>query len=857
MRFTLKFIFFGALAICLPFLSVAQNVSVTFKVDMSQQTISSNGVHIAGNFQALAGFGADWNPASTALTDLNGDLVFEVTVIIPAGNYEYKFVNGNTWSGGEIPPAACTVGSNHNRLVIVGNNDLSLTPVLFNSCNGELRFAVDMRNQQVPPEGVHVMGTFQTSAGFTANWDPSSVVMTDLNHDSIYDLNLPVQAGQYEYLYVNGNSVAGKETPPAQCSTVNNEGNSVRTTTIGTENDTLPAYRFGSCETTNPAISTNYKTYWWNDAVFYEIFVRSFYDSNNDGIGDFRGIINKLDWLNDGDSTTSTDLGITAMWLMPFMKSPSYHGYDVTDYYATNPDYGTMADFQELVTKAHEHGIRVIIDFVMNHTSDQHPWFTQSANNQNGYRDWYIWSATNPGYLGPWGQTVWDFKNNAYYYALFNSGMPDLNYRNPAVKAEMFNATNFWLGKGIDGFRLDAIKYLIEDSIVQQNTPETLDLLKQFNTVYKTTSPNAFSVGEVWDPTAVIIPYVQENRLDACFEFTLAGAVVGAVNSGNPSAVQAQLNVIQQSYPILQYGTFLTNHDQDRVFSQLGTNQEKMKQASSVYLTLPGIPFIYYGEEVGMTGSGADENKRRPMQWTPGTYSGFSTHAPWIAVGNNYVTNNVETMTQDQSSLLNHYKKLIRIRNQQPALRRGYLLNASVSDTNVLGYTRIYGNSEIIVLSNFGTASSNPSVSIAISSINPGTYYVTELYSGLSMGTLTIGPNGGFSGWNSPGSTLPSRQTWILSLSSSPGSISERSPDDFGLLLYPNPATNQVQVKLNRSAPAKGMAEVFTTSGTCIYQLPFTGNQTIISTADFPAGAYFVKVSAGGKSMIRQLVVMK
>ena len=229
----------------------------------------------------------------------------------------------------------------------------------------------------------------------------------------------------------------------------------------GNENDTLAVYRYGSYDISNKAISTNYQTYWWNDAVFYEIFVRSFYDSNNDGIGDFRGIIDKLDYLNDGDSATTTDLGVTALWLMPMMKSPSYHGYDVSDYYSTNPQYGTMADFEELVTKAHAHGIKVIIDFVMNHTSDQIPWFTQSANNQNNYRDWYIWSPTNPGYTGPWGQTVWNYKNSAYYYAMFYSGMPDLNYRNPAVKTEMFNATNFWLGKGIDGFRLDAVKYLI------------------------------------------------------------------------------------------------------------------------------------------------------------------------------------------------------------------------------------------------------------------------------------------------------------------------------------------------------------------------------------------------------------
>jgi alpha-amylase len=540
------------------------------------------------------------------------------------------------------------------------------------------------------------------------------------------------------------------------------------------------------------------------------------------------------------------------------MKSPSYHGYDVSDYYSTNPDYGSMADFQELVTKAHAHGIKVIIDFVMNHTSDQHPWFTQSANNQNGYRDWYIWSATNPGYLGPWGQTVWNYKNNSYYYALFYSGMPDLNYRNPAVKTEMFNVTNFWLGKGIDGFRLDAIKYLIEDSIVQQNTPETLDLLTQFNTVYKSANPDAFSVGEVWDPTTVIIPYVQENRLDACFEFTLAGSIVGAVNSGNPSSIKDQLNIIQSSYPILQYGTFLTNHDMDRVFTQLETNQNKMKQAAFVYLTLPGIPFIYYGEEVGMIGSGADENKRRPMQWTDGAYAGFSTHVPWIGVGNNYLTNNVSTMTQDQGSLLTHYKKLIRIRNEHAALRRGYLLNVNCTDINVLSYARIYEDNAVVILSNFGSQLSTPSITLPVSSLPAGTYYVTELYGGISMGTLTIDSNGGFSSWHPTDDSLAGRDTWILLISSrNPGSVSEISTTEIGMTLVPNPATLQVQVNLYQPLHENYLAEVFTSSGSCIYQVQFTGDQITISTLGLPAGVYFVKISCGGKSRLCPLIVMK
>ena len=487
-----------------------QNVSLTLQVDMSQQTISSQGIHVAGNFQSEAGFGNDWDPAATPMTDPDGDQIYHITLQIPSGTYEYKFINGNAWGSDESPPAACSVSSNNNRFVIVPNSDLVLPPVGFNAC---------------------------------------------LSYD--------------------------------------------------------------------PSISTNYQTYWWNDAVFYEIFVRSFYDSDNDGIGDFRGIIEKLDYLNDGDPNTDTDLGITGIWLMPMMESPSYHGYDITDYFATEPDYGTMADFEALLEAAHARGIKVIIDFVMNHTSDQHPWFTRSANAESDFRDWYIWSDNNPGFNGPWGQNVWHSRNNDYYYGLFWGGMPDLNYSHPPVKEAMFEITEFWLDKGVDGFRLDAIKYLDEDGTILENTPETFTLLEDFNTVYKTANPEAFTVGEVWSNTTSIIPFVQNDRLDICFDFDLAGAIINAVNGNNPATIQNQFNVLQLAYPKLQYATFLTNHDIDRVFSQLGNSEARMKLAASLYLSMPGIPFIYYGEELGMTGTGNHENIRRPMQWSAGANGGF------------------------------------------------------------------------------------------------------------------------------------------------------------------------------------------------------------------------------------------
>ena len=211
---------------------------------------------------------------------------------------------------------------------------------------------------------------------------------------------------------------------------------------------------------------------WWDDAVFYEIFVRSFYDSDGDGIGDLRGIIEKLDYLNDGNPNTTNDLGVTGLWLMPIFPSPSYHGYDVTDYRDINPDYGTMADFRALVEAAHARGIKVIIDFVGNHTSDQHPWFQSSAAN-TAKRDWYLWNTFKPDYRGPWGQEVWHERNNNYYYGIFWGGMPDLNYNTPAVTNEIKDIVRYWYNDiGVDGFRIDAVKHWIEGKPAR-NTPAT------------------------------------------------------------------------------------------------------------------------------------------------------------------------------------------------------------------------------------------------------------------------------------------------------------------------------------------------------------------------------------------------
>ena len=662
--------------------------NVTFRINMSAETVAPSGVHIAGTFQAAAGLGNDWNPASTLVQDLDGDKIYEITVQLPPGTYQYKFINGNAWGMDENPPVECSVGNNNNREMVVLNADIVLPAYPFNGCLSTLRFAVNMFNQTVSPEGVHVMGNFQQAAGYAQNWNPAATRLQDQNGDGTYELDLTVPFGQYQYVFVNGNTAADTEILPGNCSVLGNNGLQVRQVNFASDTDDPAVYCFNTCDVCHPSAVYEYDTKWWNDAVFYEVFVRSFYDQSGDGIGDFKGLTQKLDYLNDGNPDTHDDLGITGIWLMPMMKSPSYHGYDVADYYATEPDFGTMQDFEAFLAAAHARGIKVIIDLVMNHSSSQHPWFTQSANNQNGYRDWYVWADNNPGTIGPWGQTVWHPKNGDFYYGLFWDGMPDLNYTHPPVKEKMLDVVKFWLDKGVDGYRLDAIKYLVEDGPLLENTPQTYAFLEEFNDVYKAANPEAITVGEVWQSTQSIIPYIQNDRLDVCFEFGLAGAILDAVDNGNPESLENQLTTVQNSYPMLQYATFLTNHDIDRVFSTLDASADKMKLAASLYLTLPGIPFVYYGEEIGMTGTGDHLNIRRPMQWTDGSNAGFSATTPWQSIGSNYLLNNVQDMDANPASILRHYKKLISIRNEQEALRRGQTLLLDNNNAKVFSFAR-------------------------------------------------------------------------------------------------------------------------------------------------------------------------
>jgi len=574
-------------------------------------------------------------------------------------------------------------------------------------------------------------------------------------------------------------------------------------------------------------------TYWWNDAVFYEAFVRSFYDSSGDGIGDLKGLTEKLDYLDE--------LGVNAIWLMPVNPSPSYHGYDVTNYKDVQAAYGTKQQYIAFVDSAHKRGIKVIFDFVMNHSSSSHPWFVKSKANDPLYKDFYVWSPINPGNTGPWGQQVWYYYNSTmgYYYALFWSGMPDLNYNTQAVRDSMFSYAAFWLDSmHVDGFRLDAAPYLYEDGDRLYNCPQTLQFWQDFHTYYKSINDSAITVGEVWYPTDSILPYVVGgDKLDFCFEFDLAGQIISAFNTGSIPGLRNEMQYDYDHYPYLQFGTFLSNHDQDRVIDKFSSNFSKMKAAAATYLTLPGIPFLYYGEEIGMIGSGADENKRRPMQWTSGAHAGFTTGTPWESINSNYVTYNVATEEADSNSLLNWYKKLIALRHQEVALRKGNYVATANASGSIYSFLREYEGDTLLVIVNTGSQAytdftvnmNGTGIQEGYKSLNdlltPVNSFIGEQDDATKLGTFDISAYG----------------VLIYRMESSTGISNLFSTQ--GMKVFPNPASDIVVIEIDGYATNPVSFSVVNANGKVLRteKANIDEGKLNINVADLPNGIYFLK----------------
>jgi alpha-glucosidase len=489
---------------------------------------------------------------------------------------------------------------------------------------------------------------------------------------------------------------------------------------------------------------------WWRTAVFYEIYVRSFRDTDGDGVGDLNGITERLDYLNDG---TARSLGVDALWLTPINPSPMYDfGYDVSDYCAVDPLFGSLGDLDRLLAEAHRRGIRVILDLVPNHTSHEHAWFRDSRGARTAAkRDWYVWRDPAPdggppnNWVGSFGGPAWtlDPTTGQYYLHSFLAEQPDLNWRNPAVVAAMADAIRFWLDRGVDGFRVDVIHKMIKDAALRDNPPpdendphpvrdyfgqqhiydhdqpEVHDIIRAWRRILDRYGERMM-VGEVYllDPKAVV-PYYGTalDELQLAFNFSFLWTPWDA------AAFRARVDEVERLLPPGAQPTYvLSSHDSPRHrtrFDDPVHGAARARVAALMLLTLRGTPFLYYGDELGMRdgdipadricdpvgkrfpGLGRDP-ERTPMQWDGSTAAGFSTNAdPWLPLAADWQTVNVAAQRDDPDSILSFYRRLIWFRRTSPALLEGtYRALESPPDTFV--YLREHAEQRLLVALNFG-----------------------------------------------------------------------------------------------------------------------------------------------------------
>lgn len=481
--------------------------------------------------------------------------------------------------------------------------------------------------------------------------------------------------------------------------------------------------------------------------VYYEIFVRSFADSNGDGIGDFNGVTAKLDYLKE--------LGIEGIWLMPVNSSPSYHGYDVTDYMSLNGEYGTEEDFKNMLSEAHKRGIKVIMDFVINHTSEYHPWFESAVSDVNSpYRDYYrfVSKYDTDNYdeydMSPWGSDVWFSVGDYYYYSAFYGSMPDLNYNNPKVRDEIKKAAGKWLNMGIDGFRLDAAMHIYGDYEFRQMTDkERLDAniqwWNEFASYCETVNPDVYLVGEAWQNDEVLAEYVQpfDTKFNFAFEENMMDSVKEgkAVLSDGTSLAQSLQNILDEyAKTDTKYldGVFGTNHDQDRIMSQAEGNQDLARIVTAIYMTLPGNPYIYYGEELGMHGAGDDMYKRTPFIWSSDK---SDMVAAWEDDEQNDDVLPLNVQKTDENSMYNYYKKMIALRKSHKALTSGSYKAISSGNDCVMAYIRESEGEKLIVLHNL----SSEGITVSLDESNGGNIVYSNNEGNEVNGTeVTLSPYG-------------------------------------------------------------------------------------------------------------------
>ena len=487
---------------------------------------------------------------------------------------------------------------------------------------------------------------------------------------------------------------------------------------------------------------------WYKDAVIYELHVRAFYDSDGDGTGEFKGLTNKLDYLKD--------LGVSAVWLLPFYPSPwRDDGYDISDYTGIHPAYGTLDDFKAFLEEAHRRDIRVITELVLNHTSDQHPWFQQARSSRdNPKRDWYVWSETPDRYKDAriiftdteQSNWAWDMSSKSYYWHRFFSHQPDLNYDNPAVREEMWNVMKFWLDMGVDGLRLDAVPYLVErDKTSCENLPETHAVLKFLRHRLDENFSDKMFLAEAnqW-PQDVRAYFGNDDECHMAFHFPLMPRMFMAIKLEDRKPL---VDVLQRTPAIpaaCQWGTFLRNHDEltlemvtmderDYMYDEFAkdaraklnigirrrlaplmeNDRRRIELLNGLLMSLPGTPIIYYGDEIGMGDNiylGDRNGVRTPMQWNGGWNAGFSDADPerlYSALISNpvygYQVVNVESQRRSEHSLLSWMKQLIRVRKSTRVFSRGTMDMLQPLNHRVLAFVREFEGAKILVVSNLSS----------------------------------------------------------------------------------------------------------------------------------------------------------
>ena len=447
----------------------------------------------------------------------------------------------------------------------------------------------------------------------------------------------------------------------------------------------------------------------WKHGAFIEIFVRSYQDSNGNGSGDLQGLISRLDYLKD--------LGVTGIWLMPITQSQDGdHGYAVSDYRNVQSDYGSLADLDQLLTQAHARGIGVILDYVINHSAAQNPLFVNSsASTDNPYRNWYVWQNPAPSGWNVFSGNPWRTASTGAYYAPFDASMPDWNLFNTDVVAYHQSNLRFWLNRGVDGFRFDAVGNLFENGpSAWLDQPQNYTLMQQLQAVVTGYAQRYMVCEAPDDPQG----FGASTACGGAFAFDLKDKILAAAR-GDASAAQSVANYYKTAPAGM--ASFLANHDSfagTRIWNQLSGNVAQYKLAAATYLLLPGTPFIYYGEEIGMASSTlaqADAAQRDPMSWTASTSNaGFTTGTPYRALASNVATQNAAAAAGDPASLLNFYRAVLTLRKSVPALAVGDYTQASATG-NVLQFQRRTTGSAALVLINYGSSAATATIALSAS----------------------------------------------------------------------------------------------------------------------------------------------